>query len=110
MIDQPERTQFVPRLYSEVNTILTIDASRKSLPRTSTDEDFANGRAEAGVRLRTPEIGGAGAQAALNGPLIVSPDHPPVPCRTVCEAVTTLQPWPGDGFHSSSSSRVFIAL
>ena len=35
-------------LYSEVNTILTIDASRKSLPRISTDEAFANGRAEFG--------------------------------------------------------------
>jgi len=40
-------------LYSEVNTILTIDAIR-----TSTDEDFAIGRAEEGVRLRTPESAG----------------------------------------------------
>jgi hypothetical protein len=43
-------------LYSEVNTILTIDASRKSLPRISTDEAFANGRAEFGCAR--PKSGG----------------------------------------------------
>ena len=111
MIDNRSgRSSYPGLLYSEVNTILTIDASRKSLPRISTDEDFASGRAEAGCTASHAEFGGPGAKAALNGPLIVSPDHQPVPCRILCEAVATLQPWPGDGFHSSSSSRVFIAL